>query len=381
MAVNAWSSAASAIYIIGNEIHDIADIAIGGMPDAGAAAVRVVNNTILNAVTGIEMGEARSNIVRASGVAIASDVSGCSHNLVQSGAIRVSCTNGRSGDPRLLMSGPHVVGLQPDSPALDAGLANHAAYGTFATRFGTSIAFDRVGTARPQGAGWDIGAYERSAVPAADVVFKDGFETGTLTAWSSTGSGISGLVVTEDAAMAGTDQGVAGVVKDTTSLYVQDDTPADGPRYRARFYVDPTGFDPGVALNHFRSRIFVAWADASGRRVAAVVLRKRFGQFALLARTRDDAKREWETNAFAISAGPHAVELDLAAASGPAAADGTFTLWIDGVEKQSLRGLQNASAVVGYVRMGALSLKAGAAGTIRFDEFESRRTSYIGPLP
>jgi hypothetical protein len=37
--------------------------------------------------------------------------------------------------------------------------------------------------------------------------------------------------------------------------------------------------------------------------------------------------------------------------------------------------------VVGYVRMGALGLKTGAHGTVQFDEFESRRTTYVGPLP
>jgi hypothetical protein len=36
---------------------------------------------------------------------------------------------------------------------------------------------------------------------------------------------------------------------------------------------------------------------------------------------------------------------------------------------------------VDFVRLGALSLKAGASGTIRWDEFESRRVRYIGPRP
>jgi hypothetical protein len=33
------------------------------------------------------------------------------------------------------------------------------------------------------------------------------------------------------------------------------------------------------------------------------------------------------------------------------------------------------------VRLGALSVKSGAAGTMYWDEFESRREPYIGLLP
>ena len=68
-------------------------------------------------------------------------------------------------------------------------------------------------------------------------------------------------------------------------------------------------------------------------------------------------------------------------ASGPDANDGTFELWIDGVSKIQLTGLDNSLADVDFVRMGALSVKSGATGTLFWDEFESRRGSYIGLLP
>jgi hypothetical protein len=34
---------------------------------------------------------------------------------------------------------------------------------------------------------------------------------------------------------------------------------------------------------------------------------------------------------------------------------------------------------VDFVRMGALSIKTGAAGTLYYDQFESRRQRLIGP--
>jgi hypothetical protein len=45
----------------------------------------------------------------------------------------------------------------------------------------------------------------------------------------------------------------------------------------------------------------------------------------------------------------------------------------------SLDGLDNGAAGIGFARLGALSVKEGASGTILLDHFESRRESYIGP--
>ena len=44
-----------------------------------------------------------------------------------------------------------------------------------------------------------------------------------------------------------------------------------------------------------------------------------------------------------------------------------------------LTGLDNSISSVDSVRLGALSVKAGASGTIQWDEFESRRLNGIGP--
>jgi hypothetical protein len=376
LGVNASGATASAIHVVGNEMHGITSEAIRGVPEAGSATMRVVNNTVVNVASAILAGEARNNVVRATATAIGSSVAGCSHNLVQQGSVQATCTNGKTGDPKLATSGVHVTGLQPDSPAIDAGLANHASYSTFQTAFGRSIAFDRLGVARPQGAGWDIGAHEHPA----DLIFKDGFETGNLSRWSATSvDGTDVLVVPPG--MAGTVWASNNVVDDTTALYVQDDSPSDEPRYRARFYLDPTAFDPGTVLAHFRTRVFVVFTDVPQRRVAAVVLKKQDGQLSVMARTRRDDNVQVDTPFFAIAPGTHAIELDLGAASAAGVADGHLSLWIDGDLVATLSGLENSAARADFARLGALSVKGGAAGVLRFDEFESRRTSYIGPIP
>jgi hypothetical protein len=255
-------------------------------------------------------------------------------------------------------------------------LANPAAYSAFQSTFGRSIQFDRVGVPRPQGAGWDIGAYE---LPS-DLIFRDGFESGNMSKWSSAATDDADLTVAPPG-MAGTVWGMTGVQDDTHSLYVQDDSPAAETRYRARFYVDPTLFDPGTAQGHLRSRILLAFSSPESRRVAAIVLRKLNGQFSVMGRARLDDDRQADTGFFALAPGAHAIEFDLRAASAPGAADGAFTLWIDGTPVSSLAGLANARGTVDYVRMGALSLKTGVAGVLRFDEFESRAQNYIGVLP
>jgi hypothetical protein len=59
--------------------------------------------------------------------------------------------------------------------------------------------------------------------------------------------------------------------------------------------------------------------------------------------------------------------------------DGLFTLRIDNAIVSTLTSLDNDSIPVDFARMGALSIKTGAAGTLFYDQFESRRQRFIGP--
>jgi hypothetical protein len=214
---------------------------------------------------------------------------------------------------------------------------------------------------------------------APDHIFQDGFEAGTLTAWSSAAADGGDLAVSPFAAMDSTSLGVQGTVDDTVGLYVQDETPVDEPRYRARFHFDPNGFDPGEASNHRRTRIFIAFSEAPTRRVIAVVLRRLSGAYAVMGRVRQDDNSQMDTGFLPISNAPHAIELSWTRSSGADAADGTFEMWIDGTSVATLAGGDNNLAGVDFVRLGALSVKSGASGVLYWDEFVSRRESYIGP--
>src|SRR6185295_12020578 len=111
----------------------------------------------------------------------------------------------------------------------------------------TRLAF-RIGTDNGFGDfGWfldDIRIY--TCGTPSDLIFANGFDAGNLTAWSGTNGGAD-LVANGVSGMVGTPFGMQGTVNDTVGLYVQDNTPNDEPRYRARFYLDPNTFDPGEA--------------------------------------------------------------------------------------------------------------------------------------
>jgi hypothetical protein len=224
------------------------------------------------------------------------------------------------------------------------------------------------------------GSYAILAQRFGDLIFRDGFEQDGLSTWSAAAGGPD-LAISGAAALAGTAIGLQAVVNDTDGLFVQDDSPADEVRYRARFYLDTNGFDPGETQNHFRVRTLIAFTENPIRRVAAVVLRRIGNVYSVMARARRDDDTQANTGFFTIADGEHAVEIELVPATGPDANDGAVELWIDGASMIRLTGLDNSLAEVDFARLGALSVKTGATGTLFFDEFESRRQSYVGLLP
>lgn len=62
-------------------------------------------------------------------------------------------------DPRFKAAGKHDFRLSEGSPAIDGGVP-HPAYEEFKKRYGIDIQVDHDGVRRPQGKGWDMGAFE-----------------------------------------------------------------------------------------------------------------------------------------------------------------------------------------------------------------------------
>ena len=209
---------------------------------------------------------------------------------------------------------------------------------------------------------------------SAGLIFLDGFESGDLSAWSSSVTDAGDLSVTSAAAIVGT-KGLQAVIDSNGAIYVKDLTPASESRYRARFYFDLNSM-PMISGN--TQHIFV------GRSGTVDVLRIQFryssGKYQVRAQIRTDGTGYVNTTWKDISDAAHFIEIDWKASSAAGANDGTISLWVDGVLKQTKLAIDNDTRRVDEVRLGATGgIDTGTRGTYYFDQFESRRTTYIGP--
>jgi hypothetical protein len=212
-----------------------------------------------------------------------------------------------------------------------------------------------------------------------DLIFQDNFESGAPASWSAANHDGFDLSVSGVAALAGTGAGLLAYVDDTNALFVQDDTPGAENRYRARFYLDPNGFDPGEADGKRRVRVFMAF-NGSSQRLVTLVLRRLSGVYSLMARVRRDDGTRADTGFFDITNAPHLVEFEWRRATSPGANNGSLTLYVDEVPVSTLAGLDNDTTPVEFARLGVMTIKtAAASGMVLLDQFESRRLNYIGP--
>jgi hypothetical protein len=105
------------------------------------------------------------------------------------------------------------------------------------------------------------------------------------------------------------------------------------------------------------------------------------GQYKLNMQVRDDAGTWYTTNAVTLSDAPHVIELEWQAASAAGANDGKFVLWVDGTLASSITGLDNDLRKLDMIRLGpSAGIDTGTRGVYYLDAFESRRSSYIGPV-
>ena len=209
-----------------------------------------------------------------------------------------------------------------------------------------------------------------------DVIFADGFESGDLSAWSSSSIGGGDLSVSTAAALVD-NYGLQALVNDIANIYVRDDSPNAEPRYRARFYFDPNSISMADGDDHY---ILVATSGATS--VLRVQLRFSGGNYQIRASHLLDGGTTFNyTNWISISDALHFIELDWRAATAAGANDGSLTLWIDGVQKANLTGADNDTWRIDYVRLGMVTGRDPfTLGTYYFDAFESRQQSYIGPV-
>jgi calcineurin-like phosphoesterase family protein len=208
-----------------------------------------------------------------------------------------------------------------------------------------------------------------------DLIFADGFESGNLSAWTSSTTDNGNLSVNAAAALVGS-QGMQALINDNNAISVTDDSPSAEPRYRARFYFDPNSVPMASGDTHFVFKGFMG----TSMEVLRVEFRQSSGTYQIRAALLNDSSAWTNTNWFTISDTSHFIEFDWRAGTAAGANDGGLTLWIDGTQQVDLPGVDNDTRRIDRVRLGALTgIDTGTRGTTYFDAFESRRQTYIGP--
>lgn len=209
-------------------------------------------------------------------------------------------------------------------------------------------------------------------VAGSDLIFGDGFETGNFSRWSSKVG--NNCTIGNTPAFQGL-YFMQAALLNNSPCYVQDNTPANETSYRARFYFRPrntaTGFsqmDIFSGLNTAGTTLFRVQYRRQGFS-APYTYQLRFGVL------RTGGTPQVFTNWFNISNGPHFIEMNW-----QSAASATAQFYIDGTLRQTLSGLNTSPYLVDSVRLGGVgNLTFGVSGSPHFDQFESRRQTYIGP--
>jgi hypothetical protein len=166
------------------------------------------------------------------------------------------------------------------------------------------------------------------------------------------------------------------VIDDNNSINVTDESPNAESRYRARFYFDPN------SITMLDNEDFYLLHGYSG--TSTVTLRIKFrqssGAYQIQSSLLNDSSTWILSSWITISDAPHSIELDWQASTAVGANNGGLTLWVDGLQQANLSGVDNDTQRIDRVRLGAVTgLSSGTRGTCYFDQFESRRQTYIGP--
>lgn len=204
------------------------------------------------------------------------------------------------------------------------------------------------------------------------LIFSDGFESGSTNAWAST----TGAAAATGAAARSGAFGLGVNVTGPAFGYVTDESPLLEPVYKARFYFNPNGVLP-VNNNSTGVTIF-SGMDGSNAVIFQVQFRRQNtggGTYQVrlsVQRSGGVSNTGW----FTMTNAWHPVEISWASGTSTSA-----SLYVDGVLKQTLSGLNTSAFKVASVNLGpsAGTLGNSASGVMFFDDFVSKRTLYIGP--
>jgi hypothetical protein len=205
--------------------------------------------------------------------------------------------------------------------------------------------------------------------PPLDVIFRDGFASGTLAAWSKANR-LTAANLTGQAALHGSDPyGLRVAVAGTMNHFLIDSSPVAEPSYHARFYFDPNAVVTGTA-----NWTLILARSSAGSQLVSLQLSAANGATPRLRLSMRSNGAIVTTSWVKVTDAPHAIEIAWSATTRAA------SLSVDGVVVVSRSRLGNATQRIEEVRLGLTSgLVGGSAGVLYLDDFVSTRTATIGP--
>ncbi|GEM20120.1 hypothetical protein [Nitrosococcus oceani] len=211
---------------------------------------------------------------------------------------------------------------------------------------------------------------------------------GTTAAWQTEDPG-GHLHVNDTAAMKNSNCGLEirldGTDGPNGKRYVQDSTPSQETRYRARFYFDPNGVD--IAADDSEKLKFSNQQQQSNSAlpigVAQMKLKRDASGYVIRAWarwTRPDGSGGKKRVELPLEDGPNIIEIELIIGKG----NGAYRIWInngnEAVPNFEATQLDNAAyGGIDRARLGYLGGNFAPVGSIFIDEFVSTRSSFIGP--
>ena len=213
-----------------------------------------------------------------------------------------------------------------------------------------------------------------TATTTPDSIFSDGFEMGNFNAWTSTTTGGGKLSVMTGAALAGV-YGMQAQISSTTPIYVVDSSPAAEASYHARFYFSPNSVSIGKGKIHD----LVTGMNANNSVIFRLQIQYTSGNYQIRAVGLNNNGKTVPTTWYSISNASHPVEIAWQAATTQTGTNGSLSLYLDGLLKETRSGLANGNYRLEQIQLGPQGLSTGISGIEYFDAFNSTRTRLIGP--
>ena len=200
-------------------------------------------------------------------------------------------------------------------------------------------------------------------------LFSDGFESGDLSAWTSSSTDGGDLSVVGGSLINGT-YCAAYLLDDATQIYVYDETPNNVKRYRARVYFDPNTFNP-----QGETALFQATGNSTSGTMYYLLIDDAGSGGTPYRATVKCIKDSGDVSStpYQFSDAIHWFEVDWKASSAPGANDGFCKLYMDSTASVvgEVTGVDNDTKAVGGIWVQARYHGAGSTGTFYIDDFAS----------